>query len=224
MPPQRQDSLAAGAEAAGCAVLVASVRHDPMRTAERRVILLYLNHATEMFEMPQSDLFSEYRNFLTGVDYCISELRSQRTKAPIRLEVSLPDTEVDAEVAERIGRTMRRYCNHRIAYNDRERRAIRFDGAASLLVGLPIAAIGMLVVILGAKLTNPSGNGGLVLNTGGWILAWVGLWFPLDSIVFTPLGYGRENQVLRLIHDAEVVVEERPGREPGSEASYQRAV
>jgi hypothetical protein len=163
-----------------------------------------------MFEMPQSDLFSEYRNFLTGVDYCISELRSHRSKTPVRLEISLPDTEVDPDVAERIGRTMRRYSDHRIAYNSRERRAVRLDGAASLWVGLPIAAIGMLVVILGAQLANPSENGGLVLNTGGWILAWIGLWFPLDSILFTPLGYGRENRVLHLLHDADVTVQARP--------------
>ena len=181
-----------------------------MGNTERRVILLHLNHANEMFEMPQSDLFSEYRNFLTGVDYCISELRSRRSKTPVRLEVSLPSTEVDEGVGERIGRTMRRYCDHRIDYNNSERRAIRFDGASALWVGLPIAAIGMLVVVLGAKVTNPSADGGLVLNTGGWILAWIGLWFPLDSMLFTPLGYGRENQVLRLLHDAEVVVSPRP--------------
>ncbi len=184
-----------------------------METAERRVVTLHLNHASEMFEMPQSDLFSEYRNFLTGVDYCISEMRSRRDKTPIRLEISLPEAEVDAGVTERIGRTMRRYCDHRIDYNIRERRASRFDGAASLWVGIPIAALGMFVVILGAKITNPSDNGGLVLNTGGWILAWVGLWFPLDSILFTPLGYGRENQVLRLLRDAEVVIRPRPPAE-----------
>jgi hypothetical protein len=119
--------------------------------AARRVIRLELNNANEMFELPQSDLFSEYRNFLTGVDYCISELRSHRDKSPVQLEVSLPDTEVDAGVAERISRTMRRYCDHRITYNHREQRASRFDGAASLWIGLPIAAVGMLVVILGSK-------------------------------------------------------------------------
>ncbi len=196
-----------------------------MRNAERRVIFLSLNHPNEMFELPQSDLFSEYRNFLTGVDYCISELRSQRKRTPVRLEISLPENEVDDQVAERIGRTMRRYCDHRITYNDRERRAIRLDGASSLWVGLPIAVVGMLIVILGAKLANPSGDGGLVLNTGGWILAWVGLWFPLDSIVFTPLGYGRENQVLRLIHDAEVDVVPRPSQDPAHpRASYPPAL
>jgi hypothetical protein len=177
---------------------------------EKRVVVLQLNHASEMFEMPQSDLFSEYRNFLTGIDYCISVLRSHRTRSPVRIEVSLPDAEVDDGVAERISRTMRRYCDHRITYNSRERRAMRFDGAASLWIGLPIAAVGFFIVILDAKVINTTQDAGLVLDTGGWVLAWVGLWFPLDTILFSPLGYGRENQVLRLLREAEVVVLPRP--------------
>lgn len=171
-----------------------------------QVIQLRLAQPREMFEMPQSDLFSDYRNFLTGVDYCISELRSRRSRAPVRLELSLPHSETEAGLAEKISRTLRRYCDHRMAYNQRERRAVRFDGAAAFYVGLPIAALGLLVVVLGAKTTDPTANGGLVLDTLGWVLTWVGLWFPLDALIFTPLGYGRENQVLRLLGDAEIVI------------------
>ena len=32
-----------------------------------QVIELRLNHAEEMFALAQTDLFSEYRNYLTGV-------------------------------------------------------------------------------------------------------------------------------------------------------------
>lgn len=184
-----------------------------MGKAEKRVVVLQLNHADEMFEMPQSDLFSEYRNFLTGIDYCISELRSHPSRTQVRLEVYLPDTEVDDGVEERLRRTMRRYCDHRITYNNRERRAMRLDGAASLWIGVPIAAVGFLIVLLDAKLTNTTQNAGLVLDTGGWVLAWVGLWYPLDTMFFSPLGYGRENQVLRLLREAEVVVLPRPPRD-----------
>ena len=43
-----------------------------------QVIELRLNHAEEMFALAQTDLFSEYRNYRTGVEYCISLLSSQR--------------------------------------------------------------------------------------------------------------------------------------------------
>ena len=51
-----------------------------------QVIDLRLSRAEEMFALAQSDLFSEYRNYITGVEYCISMLRSQRTRAPVRLQ------------------------------------------------------------------------------------------------------------------------------------------
>ena len=37
-----------------------------------QVIELRLNRAEETFALAQTDLFSEYRNYLTGVEYCIS--------------------------------------------------------------------------------------------------------------------------------------------------------
>ena len=49
-----------------------------MSRRRSQVIELRLNRAEEMFALAQTDLFSEYRNYLTGVEYCISVLRSQR--------------------------------------------------------------------------------------------------------------------------------------------------
>ncbi len=55
-----------------------------------QVIRLRLMRAREMFELSQTDLFSEYRNFLTGIDFCLSELRGRRSARPVRLEILLP--------------------------------------------------------------------------------------------------------------------------------------
>ena len=55
--------------------------HSPARR-KFQVIELRLMRAHDMFEMPQTDLFSEYRNFLTGVDFCLSELRGRRSWRP----------------------------------------------------------------------------------------------------------------------------------------------
>jgi hypothetical protein len=174
-----------------------------------QVISLQLTCAEDMFQVPQSDLFSEYRNFLTGVDYSISELRSRRSRAPVRLELAMPSTEVDHRTVEQIGSTLRRYCDHRIAYNKRERRAVRYDGVWSLRIGLPITILGLIAVVNTVSLTGQQGNFNLAFDTLGWVLVWVGLWFPLDTLLFSPLAYGRENRSLLLLRDAEIVVEPR---------------
>jgi hypothetical protein len=172
------------------------------------VIPLSLTSPEEMFQLAQTDLFSEYRNFMTGVEYCISVLRSRRRSGgPVRLELSLPAEQIEEGVSERISRTLRRYCDHRIAYNQRERRAVRLDGVSSLWVGVPLAVVGFVLVIIKSSLVGPSGNTNLVVDTGGWVLVWLGLWFPLDTMLFTPLAYGRENRVLERLRRANVALE-----------------
>jgi len=173
---------------------------------ERQVIEVRLERPHDMFEMPQTDLFSEYRNFLTGVELCLSELRGRSDRRPVRLEIELPASEIDGELHERMSRTLRRYCNHRTTYNERERRATRFTGVSSLRIGLPIAAAGLLLTYTSVRLTDEDSAIRLVTDHLGWVLGWIGLWFPLDALLFYLFTYSRENRVLRLLAEAEVVV------------------
>ena len=175
-----------------------------MKGGRGQVIELRLNGVEEMFVLAQADLFSEYRNYFTGVEYCISVLRSQRVRRPVRLRLSLPPAELDDALGGRVRVALRRYCDQRISYNERERRAVRLDGLWSLWVGVPIVLIGYLLVIFEDRLVGRTGN--IVLDTTGWVLVWVGIWFPLDTFFFSPLGYGRENRALKHLRDAEISV------------------
>ena len=58
-------------------------------------------------------------------------------------------------MADRFSVALRRYCDQRIRYNERERRAVRLGGVQSLLVGVPIAVIGYLLVIFEGRLVGP---------------------------------------------------------------------
>jgi hypothetical protein len=159
-----------------------------------------------MFELPQTDLFSEYRNFLTGVDFCLSELRGRRSFLPIRLEIHLPPEEIDDGVTDRLTRTLRRYCDHRIRYNRGESSSQRFGGISALRIGAPLCAIGLALTITSSS-KLPSGSIAEVLAEQlGWVLVWIGLWFPLDQLLFYPLSYGRETRVLQLLSQAEIMV------------------
>src|SRR5215469_15876779 len=175
-----------------------------MNRSRGQVIELRLNRAEEMFVLAQTDLFSGHHNFLTGVEYCLSLLRSRRTRPPVRLQLSLPPAEFHDGLGDRLSVALRRYCDQRISYNERERRAVRLGGLWSLVVGVPIVVIGYLLVIFEGRLVGPTVN--TVLDTTGWVLVWVGIWFPLDTFFFSPLGYGRENRALRHLRDAEIWV------------------
>lgn len=171
-----------------------------------QVIRLRLLHAGEMFELPQADLFSEYRNFLTGVDFCLSEMRGRWSCRQVRLEILLPPGEIDDGVAERLSRTLHRYCLHRIRYNRRESASQRFGGIKALRIGVPIAALGLAAAIASERLLPSGSVSELVPDTVGWVFVWIGLWFPLDQLLFNPLSYGRETRVLRVLSEADIVV------------------
>jgi hypothetical protein len=87
---------------------------------------------------------------------------------------------------------------------------VRLDGVVSLWIGLPIVVLGFILVIVKGSIVGSTGNANLVLDTGGWVLVWIGLWFPLDTLIFTPLSYGRENRVLKRLRTADVIVEAQP--------------
>ena len=175
-----------------------------------QVIELRLMRAHDMFEMPQTDLFSEYRNFLTGVDFCLSELRGRQSWRPVLLEVHLPPDQIDDEVAERLSRTLRRYCHHRIRYNRREGQALRVGGVSALRIGVPVSALGLVLTAVATTIRPANGAANLVTDHLGWVLAWIGLWFPLDQFLFYPLSYSRETRVLRLLSDATIDVKPQP--------------
>jgi hypothetical protein len=159
-----------------------------------------------MFELPQTDLFAEHRNFLTGVDICISELRSRFTRRPVLLAITLPPTELTPELPERFTTTLRRYCDNRIRYSNRETRALRIGGISALRIGIPFAAVGLALSWYANGRAN-YGEPEVVADHLGWVLGWVGLWYPLDQFLFYPLAYGRERRALELLRDAEVLLE-----------------
>jgi hypothetical protein len=58
-----------------------------------------------------------------------------------------------------------------------------------------------------ATAIHPAGGAvHLIVDHLGWVLAWIGLWFPLDQFIFNPLAYGRESRALRLLADAQLVI------------------
>ena len=150
---------------------------------ETDVIRLRLGRAEEMFETPEWDLASSRGRFEAGIDTCISELRSNRSRGAVRLALELPASEVGPDTTTRLRDAIGRYCEERIARNDRERRGTRRDGYHSLKIGIPIALVGLAIAVATTVANN---NDDFTLpNLAGWVLAWVGLWYPLDTIAFS---------------------------------------
>ena len=112
----------------------------------------------------------------------------------------------------RLARTLRRYCDHRIRYNRREGQAQRLCGVSALRIGVPVTAVGLAVTVAATKIRPSTSAANIITDHIGWVLAWIGLWFPIDQFLFSPLAYRGESRVLRLLARAEIDVQpHRPG-------------
>ena len=134
----------------------------------------------------------------------------------MRLEIELPPSEIEDRIDSRLARTLNRYCLHRTRYNRREQRATRFNGISALRIGIPLAVLGLVLTALAVRIGDENSAVRLVEDHLGWVFAWIGLWYPLDAFFFYPLAYSRENRVLALLAEAEVVV--RPYDETSSDS------
>ena len=71
-------------------------------------------------------------------------------------------------------------------------------------MGIPIALVGLAIAVATTVANN---NDDFTLpNLAGWVLAWVGLWYPLDTILFSSIVPKRENTVLARLQEAEVAI------------------
>jgi hypothetical protein len=172
---------------------------------ETEVIHLKLGHLDDMFRTSEGDALSPFCRFEPGIEYCISELRSRRSRLPVRLEIEVPAPEFDTESRSRLRQTLGNYCEDRIGRNNRQRRIARRDAYSALKVGIPVALVGLAIAVATAVANGQEDY--TLPNLAGWVLAWVGLWYPLDSILFASVIPKRENAVLNRLHDAEVVIE-----------------
>lgn len=169
------------------------------------MIHLTLGRIEDMFRASEWDASSPHYHSESGIDYCISELRSRRSRSRVRLEIEIPAPEVDSEVSTRIQDMLRSYCEDRIGRNNRERRIARRDGYSALKLGIPVAIVGLAIAV--ATTVAQSQDDYTLPNLGGWVLAWVGLWYPLDTILFSSVTPKRENAVLTRLQEAEVVLQ-----------------
>ena len=181
------------------------------------VIRLDLARAIDMFERPQVELGSSYGTFQPGIDRCIAELEGRPTGRSVHLELTLPESEISDGLEESIAVTMRRYCDERSYVNDCNRRSTQRSGVRALRIGLPVTLLGLAITAIAIHTGASDDPTRAVVDIVGWVLAWLGLWYPFDKIIFYPSDYVRENHALVKLRDAHITIVARPA--PRSDAA-----
>lgn len=162
---------------------------------------------------PSEDLLSPDARLQSGIDDLLLQLRARRLSRIRSVTVLLPASEIQGSTGPRLSAAVRRYCELRLRENELSRRVVRRDGWAAFGLGLLLFAIGLWLssVFLAKGIPEPLRE--LLGNGVFLVIAWVGLWYPLDSLVFTGQPLKREQRALITLARArlDVVPDPAPG-------------
>jgi hypothetical protein len=170
-----------------------------------REVTLSLARLDELFTPISVSGATGSANLPSGVERLVSDLKSG-PGAPVTAIVTVPERQLDPGDEDRVRRAVRNYCDVRSSVVESERRALRRLDFEAFRVGIPLLLFGLglytLLHRIGASpLVKIYVANGLLL-----VAAWVGLWYPLDTLVHYGRPYKQELRALNLLRDAELVV------------------
>jgi hypothetical protein len=190
----------------------------------RDEVVVQLCRPDELFAVDPRALLRDPAGARTrpGIDELLDELLARpRARRNPQLVVTLPADELAEDTAPRLTTAVSRWCAQRIEQDERETRVLWRQGLRSLRSGILLFVVGLLLSTgflapgMPVLLQEALGNGVFL------VLAWVGLWYPLDLLFFARQPLRREIRVLDSMTRQPIEVRQAP--EAGDPHSARRA-
>ncbi len=181
----------------------------------RGEIVVHLRRPEELLTADPTRLLDDdgdQARTVAGVDELLGELLGRRRAARgKRVVLTLPSAVISDDAARRLVTGVARWSGRRAEQVEREARVLWRQGLRSLRPGIVLFLIGL---VLSTDFLEPDvpeffqqvlGNGVFL------VIAWVGLWYPLDLLFFARLPLRRERRALKDLTRMRVEVRARDG-------------
>jgi hypothetical protein len=169
-------------------------------------VVIELDNIDELFSVDPRDLLAGAHRIDSGMDELVERFLAQRKITREQRIVLNIAAECSDEVAATVTLAVRRYLQLRMRRAIREHNLIWRQGKRSLFSGSLLFVIGVSLSyaftrpIMGEVVEGLLGNGVFL------VVAWVGLWYPLDLLFIAREQAKREIRVLGDMLDVPVVV------------------
>jgi hypothetical protein len=172
-------------------------------------VVIELDNVDELFSVDPRGLLAGAHRIDSGMDELVERFLAQKkVTADQRIVLDIA-FECSDELAGKVALAVRRYCQLRMRRAIREHNLIWRQGKRSLLSGSLLFFIGIALSyaftrpVMGELLEGLLGNGVFL------VVAWVGLWYPLDLLFIAREQAKREIRVLGDMSTVPVVVRAR---------------
>jgi hypothetical protein len=181
-------------------------RASRQREADAGGLTVRLDRAEHLFTAPEPQPFDPPSRLVPGIEEIFHELRALRLRRGIRITIELSGDAPGSDECSRMRQAIARYCEHKRAQLDRDRRALEKDGVGALWIGTIILAVGLLLSEAARRSTTPAEVKTFLADGLFLVVAWVGLWYPLDTLIFTRRTVVRECRVTDAVINGELVI------------------
>lgn len=177
------------------------LRSDRSEGNAPQIINLRLRSPEELFWVDGSDFRHADARLQPALEQLVDRLSSHWKFPHLHIVVTVPSGSASGWSDGNLEAAVRRYCTLRIEGNNREVDKLRWQGLSALRLGAVLFGIGLVVSYLLTRHDVPE-IWQTVLGYGVFlVVAWVALWQPLDTLLFSRKPLRREQRVLEHLAD-----------------------
>jgi hypothetical protein len=174
--------------------------------APPREVLIRLGALRELFTPPVLDEWGGSANLISGVEQLVLELQATLNEGPHRIVIEVPEREIEPGVEDHLRASVRRYCELRSEQLRHTRGAQVRDGLGALAIGLPVLFGGLVAITALHESSLPSAIETFFADGLLLVIAWVAVWYPLDTLFYYGRSLNRERHVLSELQKMDLVV------------------
>lgn len=172
-----------------------------------RELTLELQEADELFAGRGPNVARGTPPLPPGIEQIHDELDVGSLPERLATVIVLPRTQIKPDLAGEISHAVKRYCEMGIRRAEDEVKMLRREGFRTLLIGLSlfVVFVSLAEALVRTRLPSPVrnflGEDGLFIVVG-----WVGLWYPIETLLYSGRPHRREIAVLQTIRSMQIEV------------------
>jgi hypothetical protein len=170
-------------------------------------LTLEFGEADEFFAGSESNVAAGRPPLPPGIDQIREELDAHSLPGSLATVIVLPRIQAKPGLSAEIGRAVERYCEMGISKAENEIRMLRREGFKTLLIGLSLFVVFVAIAEALGHTGLPSPVRNLLAEDGLFIVVgWVGLWYPIETLLYSHRPYRQEIAVLQLIRRMQIEI------------------
>lgn len=175
-----------------------------MRNENTSTITLRLKDSKHLFVSSETPPFGVDGLPISGMDYLVNQLSYQKSLSISKLSIQFPTTLLQSVKFYEIDRQIKRFCSYKIDQIENEKKELAREGLHALQSGGIFLAVSLILATLVQRLALLPDLLQEFAVEGLLIVGWVGLWHPIELLIYGLWPYRKEKRIYEHISNMEI--------------------